>query len=720
MNTFNLHRYTFIRLVIPLIAGVFCGDWFFDEKSGMTWSLLISGFFAVLSLVFYFSKRYSFRWCFGISLLGLCFMGGWMSMANQLKQTVCNFPKKEAIYRVLLTDKPEMKERSFLCHVILEERLDSVNENSGGVKTYPIHKQAILYFKKDSLTAQLKGGEELLISALLAPPKNEGNFDEFDYARYLMRKGISGTGYVASGKWKQLFATSFSHSNPPAYFNYDIISSLRTTASFYRDKLLALYGKLGFEGDELAVLSALTVGDKTELSESIRESYSISGASHVLALSGLHIGLLYALLFFMLKPLTERWRLGRCLRSIILLLLLWSFAFFTGLSPSVVRSASMFSILALADLVRRESLSLNTVAATAFLMLLCNPVWLFDVGFQLSFLAVVAILLIQPLIYRLIPIQNKVGKYIWGLMSVSIAAQLGTAPFVLYYFSRFSTHFLLTNLIVIPLVTIILYAAVFMLFLTPLFEIQEFIASIVRFLLKALNGFIHWIEHLPYASLDNIGLYQSDVALIYLLFSFVCCYFIIRRVRILLLSLSSLLLLCLTHEIRSLYDRPQQSIVFYNVRNCPVVHCVAGNGRSWLLLVNNHSDKRRLYRITANYWKHQHLQVPIELTTDYQSEELQVSNQILSFGKSRVCMINDNRWANKITVSPLHLDYLYLCRGYKGTVSQLTPLFSFSSVVLDTSLPEYQKSSFSDECKRLHIDCHSLSAEGAICFPALQ
>ena len=634
-----------------------------------------------------------------------------------MKQVVCDFPQEEAVYRVRLTEKPEMKERSYLCRVIVKERQDSVT-------TYPIYKQVILYLAKDSLVTQLKGEEELLVSTHLSSPKNGGNFDEFDYARYLMRKGISGTGYVITEKWRTLSVSSCSNSfsscsaaDSSSFSDQDIFSYLQTIAFSYRDQLLALYRKLGFEGDELAVLSALTVGDKTELSESIRESYSISGASHVLALSGLHIGLLYTLLFFMLKPLTERWKLGRCLRSIILLLLLWSFAFFTGLSPSVVRSVSMFSILALADLVRRDSFSLNTVAATAFLMLLYNPVWLFDVGFQLSFLAVAAILLIQQPIYRLIPVKNKVGKYIWGVMSVSIAAQLGTAPFVLYYFSRFSTHFLLTNLVVIPLVTLILYSAVFMLFMTPLFEIQKVVASIVHFLLKALNDFIHWIEQLPYASMDGICLYRTDVALIYLLLSFVCCYLIFRRARILLLSLSCMLALCLTHGIMSWYDRPQRSIVFYNVRNCPVVQCVVDNGHSWLLYGSGHPDKAQLYRTTANYWKHQHLQTPTELTSDYQSKELQVFNQVLLFGNSRVCMINDNRWANKTSSSPLPIQHLYLCRGYKGSIRNLTSLFLFSSVILDASLPEYQKKMLNDECKLLNIPCHSLSVEGAIRFP---
>ena len=417
-----LHRYPYIRLVIPWIAGVFCGDRFFNGSPELFWGILAFCFLAGLSIGCYFLGRYSLRWCFGIAILALCFTGGWVGITWQLQHaTGYTFPKEETVYRGWVTDTPETKEHTFLCRVLLKEQRDST----------AIHSiddcKAILYLQRDSAAAGLKRGDELWVSARISPPVNGQNFDEFDYARYLMRKGISGTGYVASGKWTKQDGMN----------NLD----LKSIASSCRRKMISLYQKLGFSGDELAVLSALTIGDKTELSDSVRESYSVAGASHILALSGLHIGLLYTLLFFILKPIARRGNIGRVIRSVLLLILLWAFAFFTGLSPSVVRSVSMFSILAMADMVGRQPLSLNTLAAAAWLMLFCNPAWLFDVGFQLSFLAVASILLIQKPIYHLITVKGRIGKYIWGLISVSVAAQIGTAPLVMFYFSRFSVHF---------------------------------------------------------------------------------------------------------------------------------------------------------------------------------------------------------------------------------------------------------------------------------------
>ena len=693
MSTFYIHRYPYIRLIIPWITGVFCGDHFFDRSWELFWSILALGLCIALLFVLYFLKRHSLRWCFGLAVSILCFIGGWLGITWQLQHAVYSFPEEETVYRVLITDAPQAKEHTYLCQTLLKERRDTAG-------TYPIERTAILYLQQDSAVTRLKSGDELLISARISPPLNNRNFDEFDYARFLMRKGISGTGYVASGKWTKQDGMN----------NLD----LKSIASSCRRKMISLYQKLGFSGDELAVLSALTIGDKTELSDSVRESYSVAG--HILALSGLHIGLLYTLLFFILKPIARRGNIGRVIRSVLLLILLWAFAFFTGLSPSVVRSVSMFSILAMADMVGRQPLSLNTLAAAAWLMLFCNPAWLFDVGFQLSFLAVASILLIQKPIYHLITVKGRIGKYIWGLMSVSVAAQIGTAPLVMFYFSRFSVHFLLTNLVVIPFITIILYAAVIMLLLTPLSWLQIVVAEGVKKLLEGLNFFVRWVEQLPYASIDGIWLYQSEILGIYIVGFLLTYYFMNRRYRNLLICLFTILLLGTYHATLYWLDRPRTSLVFYNVRGCPAVHCIESDGRSWINYVDTIPNEKRLKRMAANYWKHHHLLPPKEITGDCRYMVLNRQQQIISYHGCHICVINDNHWRNKTTVSPLYIQYLYLCKGYDGHLEELTRIFSFSYVILDASLSEYRRHLLESECKQSGLRFISLSDEGSVRF----
>ena len=692
-----------MRLVIPWIAGVFCGERFFDCSMDVLWGVSVSIFLLILAFLFHFCEHYSQRWCFGAVLTVLCFAGGWTGITWQLRQTQYTFPDDDVIYRALITDIPQPRERTSLCRVLVKEYYDSIG-------SHPVERKAILYLKQDSAAACLKSGDELLVSTRISPPANQKNFDEFDYARYLMRRGISGTGYVAAGKWITLRSVQT---------NGTIHLRLRCLADSYREKVIALYRQLGFTGDELAVLSALTIGDKTELSESVRESYSIAGASHILALSGLHIGLLYAFLFFILRPVARKGRTGRCVRSVSLLVLLWAFAFFTGLSPSVVRSVTMFSILALADVFGRQPFSLNTLAVTAWLMLLCNPAGLFDVGFQLSFLAVASILLIQRPVYCLFTVRNRVGKSVWGLMSVSIAAQIGTAPLVMFYFSRFSVHFLLTNLLVIPLITIILYAAIFMLLLTPFPWLQIWAVVGVRKLLEGLNLFVRWVEQLPCSSVDGIWLYQLEVCGIYVFLFGAVCYCLHRRLRNLLFCLLSVLLLSIYHVTMVWIDRPQRGLAFYNVRGCPAVHCIESSGDSWISYADTLPNKKALERVTANYWKRRHFLPPTEITSDCRTDVFSRQRQLVSFHGCNICIVNDNHWQtlrNKSTTPTLYIDYLYLCKGYDGRLKELTKFFLPGCIIFDASLSEYRRDCFKEECKEYGLRFISLSEEGSVRF----
>lgn len=697
-----LHKYPFFRLAVPWMLGIYCGDRFSDSFSEPLWGFLACILWACLSFLFYFSERYSWRWCFGVSLSLFCLAGGWLSVNLQLKTAAeTEFPKEETVYRLRVNDFPEVRERTFLCRVWLKERHDSLG-------IHPVNKQAILYFQRDSLSSRLQMGEELWVRSRISPPVSARNFDEFDYARYLIRKGISGTGFVASGHWQ------FSECRKE---KEGIATVLYRLAASYRTQIENLYRRLGIEGDELAVLSALTLGDKTDLSESVRESYSVAGVSHVLALSGLHVGLLYALAFFLLRPLLLGGQFGRVLRSLLLILLLWLFAFFTGLSPSVVRSAAMFSIWALADLCGRQSFSLNTLALTAWLMLLVRPVWLFDVGFQLSFAAVLSILLFQPFLYRLCPVRHRAGTYLWGLVSVSVAAQLGTAPLVLFYFSRFSTHFLLTNLLVVPLVTLILYAAVVLL-LTPMSGLQAVAAVGLEKMLRMLNLLVRWVEQLPYASVDGIWLYPLEVAGCYLVLGAFFCYLCHRRYARLVTALVLLAAWGAVHSFAVWTDRPRTSIVFYNVRGCPAVHCIESSGHSCIQYADSLSNRQRLRQTAANYWHHCHLYPPAEGCRDSVGQHFFRRQQLICWHGQRVCMVTDNRWKQQRTDdgTVCRVDYLYICKGYTGKLAALTRLFLPGCVILDSSLSDYRRKRLKEECQQNHLHFISLSDEGSVRF----
>ena len=263
-----------------------------------------------------------------------------------------------------------------------------------------------------------------------------------------------------------------------------------------RNILLQRLETAGLSDNQYAVVAAMALGDKSSLTKDLKETYSMTGASHILALSGLHLGIIYALLSLLVVG--RRWQM---ITQVAIILSIWAFVFLTGMSTSVVRSAIMLTVYALLAIGHRQKMSVNTLAFTAIVMLLVSPQALFDVGFQMSFMAVFSILLFTPLFYRPFSAEylmtHRIIRWLWGMVAVSIAAQIGVAPLIAYYFGRFSCFFLLTNFIVIPAATLILYLSLATL-LIP--SIGVVLASIVGL----LNTTLLYISTIPGATIDGL------------------------------------------------------------------------------------------------------------------------------------------------------------------------------------------------------------------------
>ena len=288
-----------------------------------------------------------------------------------------------------------------------------------------------------------------------------------------------------------------------------------------RDKLLERYSDNGIDGDVYAVLAAMTLGDKSALTRNIKDTYSVSGASHVLALSGLHLGIIYMLLSLFLP--SRRWP---ALSQLIIILAIWAFVFLVGMSVSVVRSAVMLTVYGLLSIGYRDKMSINVLSFTAIAMLMWNPAWLFDVGFQMSFMAVFAILLFMPLFDDVFSaeylMEHRWVKRLWGLVAVSFSAQLGVAPLIAFYFGRFSTYFLLTNFIVVPAAMVILWLSIVVLVFPSL-------AYLLLYIVQFVNAALLRITVIPGASIDGLHPSVIQVVLIYVLIF--CIYLLIERIK---------------------------------------------------------------------------------------------------------------------------------------------------------------------------------------------
>lgn len=276
-----------------------------------------------------------------------------------------------------------------------------------------------------------------------------------------------------------------------------------------RAKLLDCLSESGVDGCAYAVVAAMALGDKSQLTTELRDAYAISGASHILALSGLHLGIIYTLLSLLLSR--RRWQM---VSQIVIIVSIWLFVFLVGLSASVVRSAVMVSIYALLSLGHRDKLSVNTLAFAAIVMLLFNPMALFDVGFQLSFMAVLTILLFYPLLESLwsqpFLLDHRLFRWLWTMLSVSCAAQIGVAPLIAYYFGRISCYFLLANLVVVPAAALILYLSLAVLLIPSL-------AYLLIYIVDTLNQLLVSIAALPGASIEGLHPTPLQVWMMYVI-----------------------------------------------------------------------------------------------------------------------------------------------------------------------------------------------------------
>lgn len=380
------------------------------------------------------------------------------------------------------------------------------------------HEHLKAYLQTDERSRSLMPGDGLVLSTRVSWPDSARAGSRFDYRRYLQVHGYAGQCYADGRHWQT--ATVSWQKLPRA-------DRLKLRALRWRHRLLRQLRTLAPDDDRAyGVLAAMTLGDKSALDKELRQTYSNTGAAHVLALSGLHMGILYYLLtvltFFGRRTLLSR---------LLTIVLFWTFALLTGLSPSVVRSALMLSLAALLSLRGGGSASVNVLCLAAIIMLVANPYTLFDVGFQLSFLAVFSILLFMPVLDGLWPqdflLRHPVCRLLWSLVAVGVAAQAGTAPLVAYHFGQLPLYFVVTNLVAIPCVYMVLWLCVAWLLL-PVPLLGSALTTVVGWLNTALSHIAAW----PHASWSGLSPSVLQTTMTYVIIvSLWCAAARLRRTR---------------------------------------------------------------------------------------------------------------------------------------------------------------------------------------------
>lgn len=630
-------------------------------------------------------------WLFGFSVMALMFVSGVFVERMQSNEKAGEWSGAKLRYEATLVEVPLFRgtDVKVLADVSVVDTVMSQGMRDKGL--------VYLYISRDVDSDTLGIGDVISFESKIEPVRNAGNPAEFDIESYYYIKGISGRVYLRSGSWNSM---------PPCEM------SVAMEALAMRERVVGLYRSLGLHDNEESLLSALTIGEKRDFPKELKESYSIAGASHVLALSGLHLGIFYMLLLFILPYRGDR-RAIVVVRECLVVLLLWTFAFVAGLSPSVVRAAILFTLVSAGRCLQRESSSMNSLAFAAIVMLLFDPHLLFDMSFQLSFAAVFSILVLAPHLQRAMNVTGHGATYgyIVNILILSFAAQVGTLPFVWYHFGVFPVYFFLTNLFVVPMAFVVMFLAVAMWVLSPLPLLGGAVAWGLGLAVKSMNAVVTFISELPFASyeLPSIGVcgaFAVAVALMILVFATIG-----RKWWLVILTIFSMVVYAGVHGLLSEENECEDYMLVYNNRRNPLVHVVSASGNNSLVSTVPKDDAEYEY-VSSPYIKREHLPAPLWANVSCRDSLLQLQDGLLSFSGVTLRLLDNGNWGDSEFIEPV--DVLLLCRGFLGSISELLEVYPTNCIVLDASLYKSSRERILKECCRLGVDAVDISVIGAV------
>ncbi|MBN2486667.1 MAG: ComEC/Rec2 family competence protein [Bacteroidales bacterium] len=552
MNIYTgLRKIPFVRLLLFFIPGIVTAYWLGPFDAGYTYKLTWAVFVLVVLFLFlvFFKKTEKFT---GFLIALLLFSIAFVYTASVQPSKEIFYGKN--FYQAVIYNSPQPKEKNLLLPVVLH-----LPAAKGKFCQY----KANLYVKYDeNVPKNFSVGDKILVKGAPERIKNCGNPNEFNYKLYMASKGV----------FYQLWA------------NKDDISiitagnkafSINKLVFVLREKIREQLGSFIGDSESLALITAVSIGDRNLITGDMRDSYARAGVMHILAVSGLHIGILFMFLNFLLMPM-ERFSHGRTIKVVFIVLVIWFYALLSGMSASVNRAAIMFSLISLGQLFRRHISYFNILAASALFMLAFNPLQLYDAGFQLSYLAVGGIVFYQPKFNRLFSFSNKIAAYFYQLLCVSLAAQLTTLPLVIYYFNQFPVYFWLANLFVIPIMFVLLvFIVIFFVFsFSPLLSIvMGKLCSVAAFMLNTSVGFT---ESLPFSVLSNLYLTRAGVFVLYILLIAATLWFTGKKYAYLktsLLLVNVFLVLCIL-DVYTL--KQKQCVTIYNTSGCSTLGIYSG------------------------------------------------------------------------------------------------------------------------------------------------
>lgn len=677
-----------VKLLLSLITGIIL-QWHIQFPVSF-WLPLMIIFFLVTIIYSFFPllKRTQLNILYGIiiCLLFAC-IGGLLAWRKDIRNDQqwfgLSYNSGDTLI-VALDEQPVEKTKSFKANGVVT---DIIRNNS----KFSVKGKIIIYFQKDS-SFQLSYGNKIIITKPIQEIKNSGNPGGFDYKRYSLFQGITHQIYLKANEYEKL------NDSKTSLFTDFILST--------RENILSILRRNIKNEKELGLAEALLIGYKNDLEQSLVQSYTNTGVVHIIAISGLHLGLIYWLLSIMLSPLKKKKRI-RWLRPVFIISCLWLFSLLAGAGPSILRSAVMFTFIVAAESWGRKTSIYNTIAASAFLLLCINPYWLWDVGFQLSYAAVLSIIIFMRPVYNWFYIKNKTLDFIWKMNAVTLAAQVLTIPVSLYHFHQFPNLFFLTNFLAVPLSSVILIGEILLcsFFFFP--AVAAFIGKILGWLIWSMNTYIESIEAIPISLWDGLQI-SLPQAILLVVFSTGISYWLMNKSAAgLKYGLFALLLFAGLRTYSFIKSNQQQKIVVYNVPQKRAIDFI--NGRKYFFA----GDSDLLENDFARNFHLKPSRILYRISDADSLENLVSSGNYLMFGNKRILLIDSLFRMKETQAGKPEIDLLVVSKNPKLYIKQLAKSVNVKQVVFDGSVPTWKSKYWKADCDSLHIPWYDVTAKGA-------
>ena len=694
-------KYPFLRILWPFALGIWCFVSFPTFRlmpSALIFIALALFFIAVLASRFCTKPR--LNWIFGVVISCYLFCAGYtMTQAHDVsiqKTYFRNFEADANCYVARVYDCPTEKENSL--KVILD--LDSQYSDSSELRT--VSGKVMAYFQKSDAAMQLRYGDLIAFPLPIGEVSAPKNPVEFDYRDYLFRKGITGQIYLKVDDWVDLEANK---ANPLYAFSYR-----------FRDVLLRSLQRCGLDGNEFGVAAAILLGYDDSLPAEVRQNYVAAGSMHILCVSGMHVGIIYLLASLLLSFLNrKKWQ--KTLKQLLLLALIWFYAMIAGLSPSIMRSALMISFVIFGELLHRKGFAINSIAASALVLLCINPNNLFEIGFLLSYVAVVGIVLLQKPIYGWFCFKNKLLDKVWEITAVALAAQFATMPFTLFYFHQFTVYFWLSNLFMTPISFVVIMGGMILLLVSWIPYINVAVGYLVWGAVYLMNILIAWVESLPLSIIKGIYINGMEFTMLLLLFLFVILLVTTRRRGFFIAMLSAALLFVFSVTIRQYKVEKQDEIVFYSLRKHTAVDFVKGNQHVLLCDTALVADESAIdYSLKGNWAKCGLSSRPEIVFTDndFENAFVRKKDYLVSFGGTLIAFWQESEAATDSLDYRIPVDFLVVTGKQKPNVDKLLINYSVNCLLIDSSVPYYLAEKWINQAENMGLPYKNIGEQAFI------